>query len=182
MTRSRSPKWYKGGNYEELEQGDLLPNCPIVLIPKNLGDFVPFPVGEVLEIPASIGLANLIIVSQTCDLQKPGKTENVLLCAYQNSTNYEFSTQHEVFKGKRPALFMLEECDLSALRLPKQIVDFRSTFTLPIDFVKTYARSLGRRARLNSPYKEDLARAFGSFFSRVARPRALTPPKKVSRS
>ncbi len=57
----------------ELQQGDFIPECPIVIPPNNLNS------DETLEI--DIQLIDSIILSQSCDLVND-KIEIVLVCPY----------------------------------------------------------------------------------------------------
>lgn len=174
-TNKNKPKWYQGGQWDELEQGDLLPGCPILSTPDNFSEILnAAQTGGAIEIPTYIDYANLIVATQTCDLQNDGKAETVVLCAYYDAAQFPKNYQNEVFKGKRVAQFMLDRCDLTGLRFEHQIIDFRAVYSLPLPFVKEFATSLGRRARLRSPYKENFSRAFGNIFSRVALPRNLS--------
>ncbi|MBK7392717.1 MAG: hypothetical protein IPI64_05360 [Chloracidobacterium sp.] len=175
------PKWYQGGQWKELEQGDLLPACPILTPPENLSQILATAeAGKSVEIQSSIGYANLIVTTQTCDLQNEGKGETVLLCAYTDASKYTRNQQIDVSKGKRVAQYMLDRCDLSGLKFEHQIVDFRAVYSLPIPFVLEFAKNLGRRVRVRSPYKENFSKAFGDYFSRVALPRNISElPKEV---
>ncbi len=169
------PKWYQGGQWSDLEQGDLLPSCPILSPPDNLAEILSIAQpGKPIELQSSIEYVNLIIATQTCDLQNEGKSETVLLCGYQDASNFPRGYQKEVSTGRRVAQYMLDKSDLTGLKFNHQIVDFRAVYSLPLSFVKQFAKNLGRRARLRSPYKEDFSKAFGNLFARVALPRNLT--------
>lgn len=173
--QKNKPKWYQGGQWDDLEQGDLLPDCPILSPPDNLSEILVTSLpGKPLEIASFIDFANLIITSQTCDLQNDGKSERVLLCAYSDASNFEKNYQKEVMRGRRPSQYMLDQCDLPGLRFKHQIIDFRAVYSLPLAFVKEFVKSLGRRVRVRSPYKEKFSRAFGDYYSRVALPRDIT--------
>ena len=50
------------------------------------------------------------------------------------------------------------------------IVDFRTVFSVPFDFLKHKILNTPTRLRLLSPYKEHLSQAFARFFMRVGLP------------
>lgn len=165
--------WYQTGNWTDLAQGDLLPNCPVLVPPGNLTDtLLTAKPGDRLDIPSQIQFADLIIVSQSCDLALD-KIKQVLLCAHFPASSIGRDQRVSVRKEQRPALHMIERCDLSGHECERQIIDFRTIYTLPKDFVTAFAASLGNRVRLLSPYKEHLSQAFARYFMRVGLPRPL---------
>ncbi len=68
---------------------------------------------------------------------------------------------------------MIEKCELPNHEFERQIIDFRTIYTLPKDFVLAFSGKLGKRVRLLSPYKEHLSQAFARYFMRVGLPRPL---------
>lgn len=50
------------------------------------------------------------------------------------------------------------------------IISFREIWSLPLSLVGAYANKLGRRLRMQSPYREHLAQAFARYFMRVGLP------------
>ena len=78
VSAKNKPKWYKAGQWGDLEQGDLLPGCPILTPPDDFASLLrAAKPGDSIQISAHIDYANLIIASQTCDLQHDGKIEQV---------------------------------------------------------------------------------------------------------
>src|SRR5687768_17469891 len=86
--------WYAIGEFEDLQQGDLLSNCPIVqpkaeiyqqLLVAEMGDEAT--VSLETTGPGSVSYAKVIVLSQSCDLAKQDCTQ-VLVCAYQEATYY----------------------------------------------------------------------------------------------
>ena len=66
--------WYTNiKNSDELSQGDLIPNCPIVIPPTII------KIGEETEI--EIQQLDAIVLSQSCDLAN-SKIDIVLVCPY----------------------------------------------------------------------------------------------------
>ncbi|MCP3684964.1 MAG: hypothetical protein GY861_20065 [bacterium] len=51
------------------------------------------------------------------------------------------------------------------------VVDFRSIYSMPFDFITTFANETDKdRVRILPPYKEHLSQAFARFFMRVGLP------------
>ncbi len=73
---------------------------------------------------------------------------------------------------------MLNECHLTEKRQGIQVVEFPSAYSIPINFLRSFAGAQGKRLRLRSPYKEQLSHAFGNFFPRVALPIDIKPFSK----
>lgn len=166
--------WYQVGNWTDLEQGDLLPNCPVLVPSADITDqLISAKEGDRLELPSKIQFADLIIMSQTCDLVQ-SKIEQVLLCAYHPAEAFGGKDKRaSIRKEQRPPLHMIESCDLEGFEFKQQVVDFRTIYTLPKDFIFKFASQLDRRVRLLSPYKEHLSQAFARYFMRVGLPRPL---------
>jgi hypothetical protein len=178
MTETDTPQtptylWYQIGSWTDLAQGDLLPNCPVLVPPGDLTNvLLNVESGDRLDIPSQIQFADLIIVSQSCDLLLD-KITQVLLCGHFPASSVGREQRVSIRKEQRPALHMIERCELSGHEFERQIIDFRTIYTLPKDFVTAFAASLGSRVRLLSPYKEHLSQAFARYFMRVGLPRPL---------
>jgi hypothetical protein len=68
--------WYNIlSSEEDLQQGDFIQNCPIIIPSRLLEE------GESVE--TKINLMNVIILTQSCDLAHK-KIENILVCPYYN--------------------------------------------------------------------------------------------------
>lgn len=104
---SLSP-WYEIVATEELQQGDLFPNCPVVLTPTTLNPRVNSEPPS--AIAAQVRLYNVIVMSQSCDLVQR-KLDLVLVCPYWGLTELEamdarFKSprlKEEVRRGNVPA-------------------------------------------------------------------------------
>ena len=172
--------WYQVERWDSLEQGDLLPNCPIVLPPPNLSEkLIGINEGDKLELPTLIQFADLIIMSQSCDLTQ-NKITQVLLCAHFSASSLGKGDRNSIRKEQRPALHMIEKCEIEGFEFERQIIDFRTIYTLPKDFVTAFANSLNQRVRLLPPYKEHLSQSFARYFMRVGLPRPLEEDKTES--
>lgn len=180
--------WYRiAGAYEELEQGDFIDECPVLLptyIPVETGDNIPdnrqeFHVKGVEEV------RDVIIISQSCVLEN-GKIDFVYLCprlSYSkfvetarnlgNSDNTIFSNLNAIRLGRNYRYCMLNKCDLTGLSCEIQIVDFGINYHIPYDFMRQMGQVQVEKIRLLSPYKEYLAQAFGYFHMRIALPESI---------
>jgi hypothetical protein len=165
--------WYQAGGWETLEQGDLLPDCPVLIPPASLTDLLlNAKTGDLMKVASEIQFVDLIVMSQSCDLVND-KIEQVLLCALFPASAQTKTVRDEIRKERRPPLHMIEKCELKGHGFERRVVDFRTIYTLPKAFVAAFAAGLGLRVRLLSPYKEHLSQAFARYFMRVGLPRPL---------
>lgn len=173
--------WYKQINSPnaELLQGDLIPNCPIIIPPRSLPDdgIYDFDIVEY----------DVVIVSQSCDLEN-GKVENVLVCPYTTFQQFQINSLKpdeklsknkirrdfdDFRKGNQPNYHLLEK-DPNVGINDYLVVDFRNVFAVHIDFLKTHVEFISNRARLLPPYREHLSQAFARFFMRVGLPQNIS--------
>jgi hypothetical protein len=174
-------QWYEIITSEELQQGDLFPTCPVVLTPTTLMS-PPVSSEPPSAIAAQVRVYNVIVMSQSCDLVQR-KLSLVLVCPYWSLTELEAMDarfkpprmKEEVRRGNVPAYHMLAACDLAGFEHEIQIVDFRTVFSVPFDFLTELARQRPKRLRLRSPYREHLSQAFARFFMRVGLPADIPP-------
>lgn len=174
--------WYAVGEFDDLQQGDLFPLCPIVLPePSVFQSLLTESVGPETapqeRADASsllVVYANVIVMSQSCDLAKPDCTQ-VLVCPHQDAANFSKERRTEIAKDRYAALHMIEACSHADLTFPKQVLDFRTVYGVPKEFLLALAKARGKRARLLPPYREHMAQAFARYFMRVGLPRNLTP-------
>ena len=166
--------WYKTiSNSNEIEQGDLIPNCPIIAPPATIEENGEYEV-EVMNI-------NSVILSQSCDLVN-NKIDIVLVCptitlvdfrnnlpeSEQSSRAFKKHVEN-LKKGHLPGYHLLnKEEDLGINDY--LVVDFRNVYGIHINNLKTIAGNLGNRIRLNPPYREHLSQAFARYFMRVGLP------------
>ena len=169
--------WYCLVKGDELEQGDILEDCPVCLPPPNL---------TINSSEANFKLTqrNVIVMSQSCDMVKGReKIEEVLLCLVWNRSEHKkghLSTDkgmEDARRGQLPAHHLLNECKLSNVEKEFRIVDFRYIYTLPLDFCREFAAKSSNRIRLLPPYREHLSQAFARFFMRVGLPTDIPPFK-----
>jgi len=155
-----------------LNQGDFLPKIQIPSVTTS------FPREDADgQVPVSITIADVIVISQSCDLELH-KIPFVVVAQIFGVPNFEevnpsFKKKgvwKEVANGRVESLHLLasptDPGDLQCC----YVVDFRLIASLPIDFVENFAEACGDRWRLTPPYLENLSQAFGRFFMRVALP------------
>jgi hypothetical protein len=166
--------WYGLVSGADLEQGDVLLNCPVFLIPADAAH-------DPANLTITIQRQNVIVLSQSCDLTvKPdGRSaiDEVILSPFY--TRQELAG-HKVYgkpqgweearKGRHAGYHVLNRCDLPGHELDFLLVDLRRIFTLTIGLVREFAQTQGLRIRLLPPYREHLSQAFARFFMRVGLP------------
>ena len=160
---------------EHIEQGDYLPNCWVPVVGAN---FDP----DTAEPEISVGEADLIIVTQSCDLANE-KIELAALCPIAiigvwEELNPEYKKKgfwETVRKGRVEGLHMLGAFEEPGGNRNALVVDFRQIFSLPVGYLQTHEANLGSRWRLQPPFREHFSQAFARFFMRVGLPAAIPP-------
>jgi hypothetical protein len=162
-----------------LSQGDLLQNC---LVPQFGAEFGIH--GEGAPETIAVGEQDLIIVTQSCDLEN-GKVELVAMCPVYELAEFEkynpkFKTKgrwEEVRKGRVEGLHLLGSLDNPDDNRRSLVVDFGQIFSLPPAYLEKKAENSGERFRLGSPYLEHFSQAFARYFMRVGLPSQIPPFK-----
>ena len=157
-----------------IAQGDLIRDCPIPIFPAN------YVSGDNRAFPVSVSIANLIVITQSCDLEND-KVPFVSFCPYLTlaeisavDTKFLKAGEREnIRRGRYEGFYMLPSPDDPTSNGNALIVDFREIYSLPIGFVKSHATSIGKRPRLNSPYLEHFSQAFARYFMRVGLPSSI---------
>lgn len=166
--------WIQTGG-ESLAQGDYLPGC---LVP----EFQPeFGTGKG-EAEVRVAKADLIIVTQSCDLENK-KVVFVALCPIYSLARFEqvnpkFARKgqwEEVRRGRHEGLYLLASPVNPLNNWEALVVDSRQIISLPFTYLMKHAESLGPRWRLQPPYLEHFSQAFARFFMRVGLPSAIPP-------
>jgi hypothetical protein len=170
------PDWFEVTSGAELRQGDILPGCPVL----SLVGSIPFPLPSDFQPEVDIKTVDLVILTQSCDLDND-KVEEVLLAQViaweeavraggaKNPILRSRDFRRALIAGNVPGLSLLHKRQ-GTPALPWSVVDFHRLFTLSRRFVQVFAASLGNRLRLRSPYREHLAQAFARYFMRVGLP------------
>ncbi|PWE00365.1 hypothetical protein [Marinilabilia rubra] len=169
--------WYSEiNNSDEIEQGDMIPDCPIVIPPSKIN------VGDEPEI--EIKLIDSIILSQSCDLAN-NKIQIVLVCPYFSlKTFIESLPENEqskkaikrnienLRKGFLPGYHLLNKSEENNIE-DYIVIDFRNVYGIQIESLRELAKNLESRQRLLPPYREHLSQAFARYFMRVGLPQDI---------
>ncbi|WP_291861800.1 hypothetical protein [Marinilabilia sp.] len=169
--------WYQAiHNTNELQQGDFIPDCPIVVPPNTIKE------DEETEI--EIRQIDSVILSQSCDLAND-KVEIVLVCPFYPLNTFIESLPEEqtrnnkakdkikqnLKKGFLPGYHLLsKEHDFFD---DHQVVDFRNVYGIQKETLCNLSLKLGQRIRLLPPYREHLSQAFARYFMRVGLPQDI---------
>ena len=162
-----------------LKQGDYILNCPVPVFTQQLK-----PQQNDSEMDLDVEFFDLIVVSQSCDLEQ-GKVRLVAMCPIYPIIGYEeinpeFSKKgrwEEVRKGRIEGLYLLSSPINPENNRECLVVDFREIYSLPFEFLTKHKETLETRWRLDSPYLEHFSQAFARFFMRVGLPSNITPFK-----
>lgn len=172
-------KWYKEiNNSDNIEQGDLILDCPILIPP-------PPPMLEVgAESEIEIKYLDSIILSQSCDLAN-NKIEIVLVCPYYTLKTFidnlpegektkRAIDRHidNLRKGNLPGYHLLNKSVEVKLN-DYLIVDFRNVYGIQLQSLRSIALAFKSRVRLLPPYREHLSQAFARYFMRVGLPQDI---------
>lgn len=172
-------EWYTIINSsKELNQGDLIYNCPVIIPPINLL--------EEDEVDVDINTINAIILSQSCDLEN-NKIDLVLVCPFfplenfleqfaqsQNQTltkKFREKTIKDLKQGNFPSYHIINKMDTHLDDF--QVDDFRNVYGVNIQFLGELCSTINERIRLLPPYREHLSQAFARYFMRVGLPQNL---------
>lgn len=166
--------WYEiVDSSEDVLQGDFIKECPVVVPPLEITDEAEVRVMEY----------DVIVMSQSCDLVHK-KLDLVLLCPIwplseieKKSSFYQRKEGKEALRqGHSPGYHLLNKCKLDGFKTDDYlVVDFRSVYSVPFDFILDLATKRGKRLRLLPPYREHLSQAFARFFMRVGWPVDIPP-------
>jgi len=169
--------WYSTiNNSNDIEQGDLIPNCPIVIPPSHIEE------GDEPEI--EIKLIDSIILSQSCDLVN-NKIQIVLVCPFfslktfienlpEDQKGKKALKKHidNLRKGYLPGYHLLNKSEENNIE-DYIVVDFRNVYGIQIENIKDIANKLDSRVKLLPPYREHLSQAFARYFMRVGLPQDI---------
>jgi hypothetical protein len=171
--------WYGLVAGRDLEQGDVLLNCPVFLIPAEAAR-------DPGSHPVTVQRQHVIVLTQSCDLalRADGRcaVEDVLLVPIYtkpelsgHKTYGKAQGWEEARKGRHAGYHVLNRCEIPGHELDFLLVDLRRLFTLSVELVRELAAAQGSRVRLLPPYREHLSQAFARFFMRVGLPVDIAP-------
>ena len=160
--------WYEIVSGEEVWQGEVINSCPIM---------VPSHAIELGKVSAEVIEYDVVVMSQSCDLVHK-KLNLVLVCPFCHLSDFE--NRSDFFKSKKgkealrrgdaPGYHLLNKCELGGFETDYLVLDFRSVYSVPFDFLMDLDKSRCDRLRLLPPYREHLSQAFARFFMRVGLP------------
>ena len=169
--------WYTIiNNSDEIFQGDLIPECPIVIPPPTIKED---------ENPTvEIRLIDSIVLSQSCDLEND-KIDIVLVCPHHSLKNFLRQLPPEqnsikkaidktidnLKKGVLPGYHLLNKFE--EFMDDYQVVDFRNVYGIQFEYLKDICKELPQRIRLLPPYREHLSQSFARYFMRVGLPQEI---------
>lgn len=169
--------WYEEiKDDDSLEQGDLFIAYPIFQPEIDSDAIAEIGAGARPDIPLDSFTADVIVLSQSCDLEHD-KVETVILCPVWSLQDFEThlgtgkeqtKNKEAIRKGNRPQWHMLNSDE--RIERDISIVEFTRIYTTPKQVLAAVARSQDRRIRLLQPYREHLSQAFARYFMRVGLP------------
>lgn len=163
-------RWYGVVDGDDLEQGDILEDCPVYFPPEHIPEYAE-------KATFSYGKLDLIVISQSCDLVKGReKIKQVSFCALTRQSDFKADSRvveparlEEIRIGRVPRYHMINRSAVSGFEREVRIVDLQQVYSLPVSFVRRRVSS-ERRLRLLPPYREHLAQAFARVYMRVGLP------------
>ncbi|MBI2927846.1 MAG: hypothetical protein HYY24_19310 [Verrucomicrobia bacterium] len=169
--------WYRAVHGSDLEQGDILENCPVYRPRTDPA------IAEPDTVVFDEDLHDVIVVTQSCDLALGReKVSEILLCPVWRRSElnapHHLSTSRgmeEARRGAVPGFHVLAASSEPGLQGEVRVVDFRRVYTLPVAFVRRQAEQSSPRLRLLPPYREHLSQAFARYFMRVGLPVDIPP-------
>jgi hypothetical protein len=166
--------WYEVVSDGSLQQGDIFVGFPLLsyestddLFEKLADD------SESIHIEASGSPADIIVMTQSCDLEHD-KLDMVVVCPLWSvdylKKKYDFGKDrlNRIISGRQPDMHMIHKSNDP--EFPMSVVEFKRIQTVPLSWLKGIAETLSPRLRLKSPYRERLAQAFGMYFMRIGTP------------
>jgi hypothetical protein len=174
--------WYAAvPNNHPLEQGDFFNDFPIILPSVEVSET---PSSGDLEITGSGSLANVILMTQSCDMQKLSENDPLIFCPRFNLTETKLGERDlntpsgwgDLRSGRVINMHLIDKCAIKGHEFEYQVIDLRRVYSMPYSVVKALMGKQVTRLRLLPPYREHLAQAFARQFMRIGLPIDL-PPK-----
>lgn len=167
--------WYQIVTSESpLEQGDFLPEFPVIIPPDEIRPG--------MRVEVDVETINAIIITQSCDIYK-SSVKRILVCpiytleemSKKNPSLESPEERESIRRGYYFGFHLLNRCELSGYELDYLVVDFQNVSSVDKNFLLKFTKDLGNRKRLLSPYKEHLSQSFARFFMRVGLPVDIPP-------
>jgi len=158
----------------EIQQGDLINDCPLIIPPKEAlspGD----------KVKTKAVMFNVVVISQSCDLENRNgerDIEIVQVCPFYTLTELgereskckEKSWKNQLRKGRIADFHLLHENTHEGFENDFYVVAIREVYGLHIIPLQAHVERLGKRLRICPPYREHLSQAFARFYMRVGLP------------
>lgn len=157
-----------------ISQGDIFLNCPVFIPEIEVNPNAP---GKVGKAKLKVRAANIVVLTQACDLEND-PLENIVVApiydvskiSVKKGTVKDHVTKVHAGRISNQALIGKYDGEKKELHMNYQIVDFSELFILPYDFLMSFRETHGTRLRLNSPHRELLNQQMGNYFSRIGLP------------
>jgi len=188
VSDSAGPSWYEAVEGPDLEQGDILPRCPVLVAEAEAP--TPEMLATASRLPAKIDVFDIIVLSQSCDIaiQQDGsrKVDQVVLCPVWELPHLRHQFPKLISQnfidnviGKRVRTWhALAPCALPGFDRAHYFVELRRIFTIPIGWAEAVAIRESPRLRLRSPWREQFSETVGKLFSQVAIPYPIPRPPR----
>jgi hypothetical protein len=170
--------WYAAvGEDTPLEQGDLLTDFPIPVLPLELADVTPDQQTQP-NLPANVEFFDVVVMTQSCDFAKLQDGDDVIMCPrahyfdlIEEEPKYSFERGgwKKLTDGLFVSAYLMNRCVIPGHEFDYQVVDLGRVFSIPLRVVRRFAERKAR-VRLLPPYREHLAQAFARQFMRVGLP------------
>jgi hypothetical protein len=185
-----SREWYEIIDSDcSLTQGDIIFNCPLVSWKAEKISLEGKESKEVLQGATEVISADVIVLSQACDLEN-NKISNVILCPHLDIDEYKKAWETTLTEQKQTPNLKSWRRHLKDIRdgfiwnlsllnclvnvtppMQIRIVDFHNIYSLPRIFLESLLGERKKtRIRLSPPYREHLSQSFARFFMRVGLP------------
>ncbi len=169
--------WYQTLKHNnDLQQGDFIDNCPVIIPPATLEE------GILTDV--DVKTMNTLILTQSCDLVNKN-IDTILVCRFFTLKNFlnvlpgeQTSTPKackkiidNLRKGYFPAYHLLNKQE--GIFNDYLVVDFKNVYGIHRSTLTELANQLETRIRLLPPYREHLSQAFARYFMRVGLPQDI---------
>ncbi len=148
-----------------LDQGDILQECPLLFLEGA---------GMVSDPPGVISYQQVLVLTQTCDLAQD-KTNRVVVALISPADELVASGQLKESTVRGPVRmartygwYFLPADETTGL--PELIVDFRQLHTVSREILESLCSEGHRLSRLQTPFREHLAKHFADTYSRIGLP------------
>jgi hypothetical protein len=150
-----------------IDQGDIIDGCPVLAI-------LQFDAENLVPLETKHAPARVIVLTQTCDLVNQKATRACVATVLEAYSLVEqglikaSDVRGPLRAGRVFGWYFLPKD--TELGLPESIVDLRQLHTVRLDLLTALCRRGRRRARLQPPYREHLAKHFADTYSRIGLP------------